>query len=132
LRIKSSLFLFGAGCVVPLLVLIAIVGYFLTAHMREALLHSAIDRNRAFMTAVDTEVRVHITTLNALATVRSLDTGDLAAFRGDAERALKSQPGLAGDRPGLSRRAPNRKHVDITAVPKYVGSGPTECPAGCG
>lgn len=96
MKLRSNLLLFAAACVVPLLLLVAGVGYYLVAHMQDALLQSALDRNRAFMTAVDTEVRVHATTLNALGTARSLASRDFAKFRDDAERALKSQPAWLG------------------------------------
>jgi signal transduction histidine kinase len=92
MKLRSRLLLLVGGTMLPLVLLVAVVGYFLVEHEKEALLTSALDRNRAFMTAVDTEVRVHTTTLRALASVPSLARKDLAAFHDDATRTLGSQP----------------------------------------
>jgi hypothetical protein len=59
---------------------------------RDAFRRGAIDRNRAFMTAVDAEVRGHVLTLTALAASKRLEVDDLPAFREEAQRVVKSQP----------------------------------------
>jgi hypothetical protein len=104
MKLRTSLLLLVVGTVVPLVLLVAVVGYFLVEHEKEALLTSALDRNRAFMTAVDAEVRSHATTLQALASLRSLARKDFAAFHEEVTRALRSQPGwravILADRDG--------------------------------
>ena len=64
----------------------------LVNYERDAFRRGAIDRNRAFMTAVDAEVRGHVLTLTALAASKRLEVDDLPAFREEAQRVVKSQP----------------------------------------
>src|SRR5689334_5078969 len=58
---------------------------------RDTFKHGAIERTRAIMTAVDTELKGSIKTLEALATLDELDRGDLRAFYGEAMRVFQSQ-----------------------------------------
>lgn len=60
---------------------------------REVFERGATERTRALITAVDAQLKSSISTLEALATSRHLDRGDLRSFYDDSVRVLKSQPG---------------------------------------
>jgi signal transduction histidine kinase/CheY-like chemotaxis protein len=92
MKLHSRLYLLVAGTVVPLVALAVVLGILLVDHERANFQRLAMDRNRAFMTAVDAELRGHITTLHALAANSNLEAGDLRAFHKEAQRALKGQP----------------------------------------
>src|SRR5918993_3211480 len=92
MRLRSNLFLLVAGALLPLVVLAGALAYLVVEREREVLIGAALDRNRAFMAAVDTEIRAHVTTLRALAAVASLQADNLRSFHDDAGRVLRSQP----------------------------------------
>ncbi len=92
MKLRTKLFQLGVGTVVLPLVLAAVLGGLLVEYERDAFRLGALQRNRAFMTAVDTELRGHIATLRGLATSKNLEANDLRAFHDDALRVLKSQP----------------------------------------
>ena len=92
MRLRSNLFLLVAGALLPVVVLAGGLGYMIIEREREVLIGVALDRNRAFMAAVDTEIRAHVTTLQALAAVASLEADNLRSFHDDARRVLRSQP----------------------------------------
>lgn len=52
----------------------------------------ATERTLALLTAVDTELNSHVTSLQLLASSESLATGDVAEFRDDVARTLPTQP----------------------------------------
>ena len=92
MRLRTRLFLLVAGTVVPLVALAAVLGTLLVDHQREIYRLSAIDRNRAFMSAVDAEIRGHVTQLKSLAAARSIDSQSMRKFHDHAVRVLNSQP----------------------------------------
>jgi signal transduction histidine kinase/CheY-like chemotaxis protein len=92
MRLRTRLFLLVAGTVVPLVALAVGLGAILVDHERDTFRKLAIDRNRAFMSAVDAGIRGHVSTLQALAGNSALETGDLRSFHREAVRALGSQP----------------------------------------
>jgi signal transduction histidine kinase len=92
MHLRWNLFLLVAGALLPLVVLAAALAYLIIEREREVLIGVALDRNRAFMAAVDTEIRAHVQTLRALAGVASLETDNLGRFHDDARRVLQSQP----------------------------------------
>ena len=91
MRIRTSLFVLVGGAMLPLVVLAALTGGFLVNQQIDTARQGAIDRNRAFMTAVDAEIQGHVTTLQALGASEALELNDLRAFRKDAIRVLASQ-----------------------------------------
>ena len=93
MKLRTRLFLLVAGTVVPLVALALFLSILLVDHERDTLQRGALDRNRAFMTAVDAEINGHATSLLALASSESLERGNLDAFRSEATRVLASQPG---------------------------------------
>src|SRR3954466_14902195 len=91
MRLRSNLLLLVGGTVVPLLALALVLGYVLVEHEKETMQRGAMARTRAFMTAVDTELRGHMLSLQGLATSRSLQRGDVRAFSQEMARFLDSQ-----------------------------------------
>lgn len=92
MHLRSNLFLLVAGALLPLVLLAGGLAYLIIEREREVLVGVALDRNRAFMAAVDTEIRAHVKTLKALAAAASLEADDLRSFHNDARRVLQSQP----------------------------------------
>lgn len=92
MKLRTSLFQLVVGTVIPLVVLASVLGYLLVEREKETFQKGALDRNRAFMTAVDAEIRGHLSTLTALAAAESLASKDLRRFYRDAISVLKSQP----------------------------------------
>jgi sensor domain CHASE-containing protein len=72
MTLRSNLFLLVIGTVLPVTALALVLGYLLVQQEKETFRKGALDRNRAFMTAVDAEIRGHLTTLQALAAARSM------------------------------------------------------------
>src|SRR5690242_3416852 len=93
MKLRGSLISLAAGTALPLALLLVLVGYVLVEYEKDTFQRGALDRNRAFMTAVDAELHGHIATLNALATSPALQGPDLAAFHREATRFTESQPG---------------------------------------
>jgi signal transduction histidine kinase/ActR/RegA family two-component response regulator len=91
MKLRTSLVRLVVGVVVPLVALAGVLSYLLVEQERESVRRGALDRNRAFMTAVDAEIRGQMQTLQALATTDSLESRDLRRFYRDATRILKSQ-----------------------------------------
>jgi signal transduction histidine kinase/ActR/RegA family two-component response regulator len=91
-KLRTSLFALVAGTAVPLVALAAVLAYFLLAHETATFRAGAQDRNRAFMTAVDTELRGHFTALRALAASQSLERDDMRAFQSEAMRVVATHP----------------------------------------
>ena len=107
MKLRSNLFLLVIGTVLPLTALALVLGYLLVEQEKQTFRNGAISRNRAFMTAVDAEIRGHLTTLQALAAVRSLQADDLHAFHDDARRVM----GLQSDWQNVVLALPNGQQV---------------------
>ena len=91
MKLRSHLLLLAAGAVLPFVVFAATVATLLVERERQTFLHSAMERTRALMTAVDSELHGSVTTLEAIATSRALHSGDLAAFHAEMVAVLASQ-----------------------------------------
>ena len=78
---------------IPLLVFAAAMVVLSARNERAVFERGATERTRALITAVDAELKSSIATLEALATSRQFDRGDLRGFYDEAARVLKSQPG---------------------------------------
>src|SRR4051812_38238969 len=92
MKLRSRVFQLTLGMVVPSILLAAVLGYFLVEHEREVFRQGALDRNRSFTIAVDSEVRGHMLTLTALSASQSLASGNMRAFYDEAVRVQASQP----------------------------------------
>jgi hypothetical protein len=74
-------------------VAVCIVAAFLEAEQaRTSALNDALARARTTMSAVDFELRGHVLTVQAMATSRSFEKGDLRAIYDESKRILGSQP----------------------------------------
>ena len=91
MRLRTNLVYLVVGTIVPLVGLASVLGWLLVNRENDAFRQGAINRNRAFMTAVDAALRGHISTLQALASASSLESDDFQVFRNDAVRALNAQ-----------------------------------------
>jgi signal transduction histidine kinase/CheY-like chemotaxis protein len=91
-RLRTSLFALVLVSAIPLAIFSLIVSKALLDQQYETFVSVVKDRNRAFMSAVDSEVRGTITTLEALASSRSLNDDTLRRFHEEAEAALATQP----------------------------------------
>ncbi len=92
MTIRSHLFLLALCVIVPVLAFAAYVSVRLLEQNRTAIQNGATDRARAMMTAVDAELKGSISSLQALATSRAVEAGDLRTFHEEAERVRLSQP----------------------------------------
>src|SRR4051812_11467805 len=92
MRLRSSLILLVIATVVPLVALAVILSALLVSQQNENFLAAVKDRNRAFMSAVDSELKGTIDKLYALAASRNLAKNDFAAFYQDAVAVHATQP----------------------------------------
>ena len=92
MTLRSYLVGLTLATLLPVAFFAATVGYFLVSEQRETFRAGAEARTLAVLTAVDHELNASISILSALATLPSLDEGDLAAFRLQAQRTLATLP----------------------------------------
>lgn len=93
MKLRSHLFILAFGAIAPLAVLAVIAGAWLVENDRETFRVGAENRTRALSTAIDTELKVYLTSVEALAAAPSLRDDDLRYFRRVAENTLASQAG---------------------------------------
>ena len=91
MRLRSHLIALVLAVLLPMIAFSAIVLVMLGRSQRAAAEGSALELSRALVSAVDESLRNTITTLHALATVRSLANDDLRAFYHDARRVVPTQ-----------------------------------------
>jgi signal transduction histidine kinase/ActR/RegA family two-component response regulator len=92
MRLRSHLVTLVVAVLVPMIAFSAIAMVMLDRHQHAAAERRAMELSAALMSAVDESLRSTITTLQALATVRSLEADDLRAFDTDAHRVRATQP----------------------------------------
>ena len=92
MRLRSSLSLLVVASVMPLAGFALIVSAVLVEHEQSNYAQVALDRNRAFMTAVDTQLKGYVSVLESLAAASSLTTGDLRTFHDHLGYVLPTQP----------------------------------------
>ncbi|HTO96634.1 MAG TPA: ATP-binding protein [Myxococcales bacterium] len=92
MTIRSHLLLLALAAVLPVLSFALFASILLVQHDRETQRAGALDRARAMLTAVDTELRGSVATLQAMSASRSLRRDDLPGFRDAAGRVLATQP----------------------------------------
>jgi signal transduction histidine kinase len=92
-RLRSKLLLLVAGSLLPVLVLAVVFGAALVEHERENFRRSTQDRHRTLLSAIDEQLKGHLSTLEALAVSSALQSGDLKAFDAVARRVLPTQEG---------------------------------------
>src|ERR671937_313869 len=91
MRLRSHLIALVLAVLLPMIAFSALAIVMLDRYQRENTERSAVELARALMSAVDEALRSTITTLEALATVRSLEEEDLRAFDREARRVLTTQ-----------------------------------------
>jgi len=91
LRLRYHLITVFLVTMTPLFLFAVYMIYRSVEEERATFRRGAIERTRAIMTAVDSELKSSITTLEALATSRELDGDDLRLFYDEAMRVFKSQ-----------------------------------------
>jgi hypothetical protein len=92
MRLRSSLSLLVVASVMPLAGFALIVSAVLVEHEQSNYAQVALDRNRAFMSAVDTQLKGYVSVLQSLSASESLTTGDLAKCQDQIASVLKTQP----------------------------------------
>src|SRR4051812_2700781 len=93
MKLRSHLLVLSLAALVPM-ALFSIGGAFLLVEReRQAFQRGAVERVRALLTAVDTDLRGSISTLEAIAVLPSIEGEDLEVFRPVAARILATQPG---------------------------------------
>src|SRR5689334_7838960 len=96
MKLRTHLVLLMAGTLLPMVLLAMAGALWLIDRERSTFERGAIDRARALLTAVDSEVRNPITTLEALASQREISEGDLRAIHAELVRGIESQPDWIG------------------------------------
>jgi PAS domain S-box-containing protein len=79
------------GTLLPVLLFAAVVSWLSAERERRVFEQGVQERTRAILTAVESELKGSITSLEALATSKALDSGDLPAFHAESVRVLRSQ-----------------------------------------
>ena len=92
MRLRSSLSLLVVASVMPLAGFGLIVSAVMVEHEQANFAQVALDRNRAFMTAVDSQLKGYVGVLQSLAAAESLTSGNLPAFHHHLASVLPTQP----------------------------------------
>ena len=93
MKIRSHLLLLALGVIVPVLAFALAVAALLVRHEQEVFADATVARLRATMTAIDAQVHGHLTSLDALASLASLDERNFRRFHLQMGRILATQPG---------------------------------------
>jgi sensor domain CHASE-containing protein len=93
MKLRPHLLVLRLGTLLPMFVFAVVACVLFARRARSTFQRGATERTLALLTVIDTELRGSITTLQALATSRHLETDGLRAFHDEAARALASQPG---------------------------------------
>ena len=91
MSIRAHLLLLALFSALPVLGFAALVSVVLIDHERTTFEHSAVERARAMMSAVDAEMRGHLATLDAVASSTFLRADNLRAFEAEAQSWLARQ-----------------------------------------
>src|SRR5687767_7527224 len=92
MKIRTYLLIFALAILVPMIVFSIIAVLAFDRQQRTVVERGGVETARALMNGVERELTSSMTTLEALATARSLERGDFAGFYDDARRVLASQP----------------------------------------
>lgn len=113
MRLRTKVFQLTLLTVIPTIAFTVVLALVLLEREGEIQREGALNRNRAFMTAVDSEMRGHELTLHALATSSYLQAGALRAFHDEMVRVLESQP----DYRSISLASASREQILNTSLP---------------
>jgi PAS domain S-box-containing protein len=95
-NLRQHLLWLTLGTLFPVVLIAAIGAVVLALREQETFERGVRERTRAVLTAIDAELRASISVLDALATSRDLDDGNLRAFYDEAVRVAASQPDWLG------------------------------------
>jgi hypothetical protein len=93
MRLRTALVLLVLATAIPLVAFALVASAMLVKHQQEAYVTAVKDRNRAFMSAVDAELKGTIAALQALGASGALKEGNLARFHATTQDVLATQPG---------------------------------------
>ena len=113
MRLRSSLSLLVVATAIPLVGFGIIVSVLLVEHDQANFAKAVQDRNRAFMTAVDSQLKGYVDVLQSLAASDSLRSDDLRTFHDHLERVLATQ----ADWLNVLLIAPDGRHLVNPQVP---------------
>ncbi len=91
-KLRTHLLLIVFGTAVPVIGLSIFLAGSLADHELELFQKRATERARAVMSAVEAEVRGHVSTLDAIAVFDEIKKGDLRAFHAEMVATLATQP----------------------------------------
>jgi hypothetical protein len=91
MKIRTYLLVFALAILLPMIAFSAIAVIAFDRQQRAVVERSGVEMARALVNAVDRELSASLTTLQTLATARSLERGDLGMFQEDARRVLAGQ-----------------------------------------
>lgn len=89
---SSYLDIYTIVALLPFVAVCIVAAFWSAEQSRQIALNDALGRARTAMGAVDSELRGHILTLQAIATSRSFENGDVRAIYDECKRVLGSQP----------------------------------------
>jgi hypothetical protein len=89
---RSHLDVYTIIAVLPFVVVCLIAAFLAAQQWRTIALNEVLGRARTAVSAVDSELRGHILTIEALASSRSVEKGDLRSLYEECRRVLTSQP----------------------------------------
>ena len=92
MKLRSHLLILTVATLLPLVVFAVVASVLFARQERSTFERGAIERTRALLTAIDTELRSSVTVLEAMATSPELRSGDLRTFHDEMTRTLTSQP----------------------------------------
>ncbi len=92
MRLRSGLLLLVLATAIPLLAFALLASALVVEHQQDNFVTAVKDRNRAFMSAVDAELKGTIVTLQAMTASSSLQADDLERFYRTAVATLATQP----------------------------------------
>ena len=140
MRLRTSLVSLVLATAIPIAVFGIVTAVLTVENEHESFVRVVKDRNRAFMSAVDTELLGHIKTLQAMTALESLSGGDLRRFHRDAASILATQRdwenvvlsapdgrqlvnvGIPfGDPLPISTDAPSVREAVAAGTPKVIG-----------
>src|SRR5689334_6387454 len=92
MRLRTALVLLVLATALPLVVFALLASAMLVKHQQETYVTAVKDRNRAFMSAVDAELKGTIVALQAMSASGALKEGNLARFYATSQDVLATQP----------------------------------------
>ena len=91
MTLRSHLLVLIAATLMPMLAFAVVAAVLFVRYQSATFQRGATERTLALLTALDTELRGSVSTLEALATSATLDAGDVPGFHAEAHRRLGSQ-----------------------------------------